>query len=237
MPVSNMPERATSFLNSVLQLRPKVAVFDCDGTLWSLDAGEGFLSWELDRGLVAPDVARVRARYADYQAGNVPEDVMCGEMVTIHAGLRDDLAEGAAEEFFAARIEPSIFAEMRTLVGRLQEQGCAVWAVSSSNQWLIRVGMRRFGIPPERILAAEVAVNNGVVTDRLIRIPCGPGKAEAIREKVGGSVDAAFGNTRWDAEMLQMARHPFAINPTSDFEQFARKNEWAVYFPDGARNL
>lgn len=238
MPVSNMPERATSFLNSVLQLRPEVAVFDCDGTLWSLDAGEGFLSWELDRGLVAPDVARwVRARYADYQAGNVPEDVMCGEMVTIHAGLHDDLAEGAAEEFFAARIEPSIFAEMRTLVGRLQEQGCAVWTVSSSNQWIIRAGMRRFGIPPERILAAEVAVNGGLITETIIRIPCGPGKAEAIRQKVNTSVDAAFGNTRWDAEMLQMARHPFAINPTSDFEQFARKNEWAVYFPDGARNL
>lgn len=238
MPVSNMPERAASFLNSVLPLRPQVAVFDCDGTLWALDAGEGFLSWELDRGLVAPDVARwVRARYADYQAGNVPEDVMCGEMVTIHAGLSNDLVENAAEEFFATRIEPSIFAEMRTLVARLQEQGCAVWAVSSSNQWLIRVGMRRFAIPPERILAAEVAVNNGVVTDRLIRIPTGPGKAEAIRKDVGASVDAAFGNTRWDAEMLQMARYPFAINPTSDFEQFARKNEWTVYFPDSVRNL
>lgn len=238
MPVSNMPERATSFLSSVLQLRPQVAVFDCDGTLWALDAGEGFLSWELDRGLVAPDVARwVGARYADYRAGNVPEDVMCGEMVTIHAGLSNDLVEHAAEEFFAAHIEPSIFPEMRTLVGRLQEQGCAVWAVSSSNQWLIRVGMRRFGIPPERILAAEVAIRNGIITDRLIRIPSGPGKAEAIREKVGSSVDAAFGNTRWDAEMLQMARHPVAINPTPDFEEFARQEEWTVYFPDGSRNL
>lgn len=238
MPVSNLPERATSFLNSVLRLRPQVAVFDCDGTLWSLDAGEGFLSWELERGLVAPEVARwVRARYADYKAGNVPEDVMCGEMVTIHAGLRDDLVESAAEEFFAARIEPSIFPEMRALVERLQEQKCAVWAVSSSNQWLIRVGMRRFGIAPERILAAEVAVNDSIVTDRLLRIPSGPGKAKAIRGKVGTSVDAAFGNTRWDAEMLQLASHAFAINPTSDFEQFARQSNWAVYFPEGAGNL
>ena len=238
MLVSNMPERAAVFLESVLRLNPKVAVFDCDGTLWAPDAGEGFLDWELQRGLLAPDVARwVRARYADYKAGNVPEDVMCGEMVTIHAGLRDQVVECAAEEFFKPNIEPGIFPEMRALVARLHERGCAVWAVSSSNQWIIRVAMLRFDIPPERILAAEVAVENGIITGRLIRIPSGPGKADAICAKIGPAVDAAFGNTRWDAEMLQLARHPFAINPNPDFEQFARKHKWTVYFPDGARNL
>ncbi|HLK34877.1 MAG TPA: haloacid dehalogenase-like hydrolase [Terriglobales bacterium] len=232
-----MPERAAGFLASVLRLAPKVAVFDCDGTLWSPDAGEGFLRWELERGLIAPDVASwVRARYDEYKAGQVAEEVMCGEMVTIHAGLRDEVLERAAEEYFAPRIDPWIFPEMRALVGRLQQQGSQVWAVSSSNQWIIRVAMRRFGIPRERILAAEVAVENGVITDRLIRVPSGPGKAVAIRDKIGGSVDAAFGNTRWDAEMLQMARHPFAINPTADFEQFARQNKWTVYFPDSLRS-
>ncbi len=238
MPASNMPERAASFLDLVLRLEPHIAVFDCDGTLWAPDAGEGFLDWELQRGLVAPDIVRwVRARYADYKAGKVPEDVMCGEMVTIHAGLRDDVVEHAAEEYFAPHVEPGIFPEMRMLVTRLQQQGCAVWAVSSSNQWIIRVAMRRFAIPSERILAAEVAVEKGVITDRLIRIPTGPGKATAIREKIRGTVDAAFGNTRWDAEMLKLARHPFAINPNPDFEQLARKSKWTIYFPDSARNL
>ncbi|MGE5207527.1 MAG: HAD family hydrolase, partial [Chlamydiota bacterium] len=220
-----MPERAATFLDSVLRLAPRVAVFDCDGTLWAPDAGEGFLDWELKRGLVAPDVVRwIRARYADYRAGKVPEDVMCGEMVTIHAGLRDDAVERAAEDYFAPHIEPWIFPEMRALVAGLLHRDCAVWAVSSSNQWIIRVAMRRFGIPLERILATEVAVENGLITDRLLRVPSGPGKAEAIREKIGSAVDAAFGNTRWDAEMLQLARRPFAINPTTDFEQFARHN-------------
>ena len=233
MPVSNMPERASAFLQSVFRLKPRVAVFDCDGTLWAPDAGEGFLDWELQRGLLAPDVARwVRARYADYKTGNVPEDVMCGEMVTIHAGLREEVVRRAAEEYFTPHIEPGIFREMLALISGLQKLGGAVWAVSSSNQWIIRTAMRRFGIFPEYVLAAEVEVENGIITNRLVRVPCGPGKAEAIREKIGPAVDAAFGNTRWDAEMLQMSRHPFAINPTADFEQLARQNKWTVYFPD-----
>lgn len=238
MPTFKIPERAGAFLDSVLRFEPQVAVFDCDGTLWSPDAGEGFLDWELRRGLIAPDVTRwIRARYADYKAGNVPEEVMCGEMVTIHAGLRDEVLRRAAEEYFTPHIEPGIFREMFALISRLQKLGCAVWAVSSSNQWIIRTAMRRFGIFSQYVLAAEVEVENGIITDRLVRVPCGPGKAEAIREKIGPAVDAAFGNTRWDAEMLQLAKHPFAINPTPDFEQFARQQAWTVYFPDSAGNL
>ena len=49
--------------------------------------------------------------------------------------------------------------------------------------------MRYFGIPQNRILAAEAAVENGAgvgtiggtITDRLIRVPSGAGKPEAIR--------------------------------------------------------
>ena len=76
------------FMESVLRLQPKLAAFDCDGTLWSGDAGESFFWWELDNGLVSDEITRwARARYADYKAGKVSEAVMCGEMVTLHKGL------------------------------------------------------------------------------------------------------------------------------------------------------
>ncbi len=32
---------------SVIELDPEVAVFDCDGTLWSGDGGKDFLYWVL----------------------------------------------------------------------------------------------------------------------------------------------------------------------------------------------
>jgi phosphoserine phosphatase len=225
-----------AFISSVLRLSPKVAVFDCDGTLWAPDAGEGFMEWELERGLVSDETARwIRGRYADYKANKVDEDTMCGEMVTMHAGLLEQEVERAAETYFVANIAPWIFPEMQQLVRRLLEQHCDVWAISSTNEWVIRVGIQRFGIARNHVLAAAVAVENGRITDRLLRIPSGDGKGAAIRASIGGQVDAAFGNTKWDVAMLEMARRPFVINPSTDFEKTARQRKWPIYFPDSTR--
>jgi phosphoserine phosphatase len=222
----------TEFIESVLRLKPLVATFDCDGTLWSGDAGEGFFSWELEKRLVSEPIVRwARSRYADYKAGQVAEDVMCGEMVTMHRGLREEVVQQACDDYFAKGIAPNIFPEMRELVERLRASGCDVWAVSSSCQWIIRSAMAFFGIPQNRILAAEVAVENGTITDRLIRVPSGAGKPEAIRSVLKSAPDCAFGNAIWDREMLAMSKKPFAINPSPELKEIAIANGWTIYQP------
>ena len=222
------------FLDSVLQLHPQIAAFDCDGTMWSGDAGETFFDWELRRGLVSPEAARsVRQRYAAYKAGKVSEDDMCAELVTMHRGLPESRLMQAAGEFFDHFFPGQIFPEMRQLVNSLQQNGCEVWAVSSSNEWVIRAGMKHLGIPEDRILATAVQLDDGIITDRIIRVPSGPGKPQALREVVNKRVDAAFGNSRWDAEMLEMAANAFAVNPNADLESEARRRGWSIYFPDG----
>src|SRR5438874_7534821 len=130
--------QAVEFVNSVLQLQLQVVVFDCDGTLWSGDAGEGFFDWELKRRVVSAEVVRwARARYADYRAGKVSEDDMCGEMVSLHKGLREADVLELTRVFFEENFAGRIFPETRELISRLQDSGCDVWAVSSSNEWLI----------------------------------------------------------------------------------------------------
>lgn len=233
--MTSLTSAQTEFIESVLSLRPRAAVFDCDGTFWSGDAGEGFFSWELEleQRLVPAEIASwARARYADYRAGQVAEEVMCGEMVTMHRGLPEEVVQQACDRYFAQAIAPNIFPEMRELVERLRESGCNVWAVSSSNQWIIRSAMRWFGIPQDRILAAEVAIENGIITDRLIRVPSGPGKPEAIRSVLKAPPDCAFGNAIWDREMLAMSNHAFAVNPNPDLKTIAIGNGWTVYQPE-----
>jgi phosphoserine phosphatase len=223
------------FLDSIVRLQPRVAALDCDGTLWSGDAGERFFDWELKQGDVV-DAALdrpMRERYAAYKRGEVDETTMCGEMVTMHQGVPERKLMDAAVRFFDQLFVVQIFPEMRELVRRLEENGCETWAVSSSNEWVIRAGMKHFGIPQSRILAAKVELDRGVATNRLIRVPSGAGKPEALRENVGKEIDAAFGNSRWDAEMLVMAKHAIAVNPNPDLEATARERGWRIYFPQG----
>jgi phosphoserine phosphatase len=226
-------KHASEFVDSILNLNPRTAAFDCDVTLWAGDAGVGFFDWELEKGLLSPEIANwARQRYADYRAGKVSEEDMCGEMVFMHEGLSETLVQSAANQFFDEFILRQIFPELRQLVRTLLDQGCDVWAVSSSNEWLIRAGMRYFGIPQEKILASAVEVDDGIVTDRLVRVPSGDGKPTALRSVMEAPPEAAFGNSKWDIAMLAMAKRGFAVNPNPDLEDLARQFGWRIYFPD-----
>jgi phosphoserine phosphatase len=229
----NSPSRTADFIQNVLRLKPQLAVFDCDGTLWAGDAGFGFFDWELTRCLVSDDVVRwARARYEEYLAGKVSEDDMCAEMVTINRGLPVADVMHAAEEFFEEEMLDGFFPEMKDLVSRLHDIGSEIWAVSSTSEWVIQAGMKHFGISANRILAAAVVVEDGKVTDKVIRVPSGIGKPQAIREVIARTPDAVFGNSIWDADMLEIARHPFVINPTPELLTFSGRRKWPVYYPE-----
>jgi phosphoserine phosphatase len=231
---SGFGEQATQFMESVLARRLSLAVFDCDGTLWSGDAGRDFFYWEIERGLVPLEVAEsLRVRYGLYELGEVDELAMCGEMVTMHSGLSVADLYAAAQEFFDEIVACQIFPEMLELTHRLAESGCELWAVSSTNNWVVEVGAACFGIPSERVLAACVHVENGIATDRLHRVPTDELKAVAIREVIGRPIDGVFGNSVHDQAMLQIARYPFCVNPNPDLEQVAIANGWPIYWPAG----
>jgi len=229
-----LPATASEFLESVLALRPSIAVFDCDGTLWSGDAGADFFYWEIERGLVSREIAEwARARYDGYKAGTVGEEQMCGEMVALNRGVSCETLYAAAAEFFDEVVSHRIFPELQDLTHRLKEQGCDLWAVSSTNNWVVEVGAERFGIARDHVLAACVHVDDGCASDRLIRVPTDELKAVAIREVIGKPMEAVFGNSVHDQAMLEVAKWPFVVNPNPDLERVARERGWPVYWPAG----
>jgi phosphoserine phosphatase len=234
---SGLSPSALRFIESVLELKPRVAVFDCDGTLWEGDSGADFFYWQIGRGMVPDDIGLwAIARYDDYKAGNVDEETMCGEMVTISAGIQESALELAAGEFFTSVVQDRIFPEMLELTHRLAAIDCSLWAVSSTNVWSIRAGVRQFGIPPDHVLGACVHVHEGCATGQLIRVPTGPGKASAIREVVQQPVDVCFGNSVHDAAMLEIAGKAFAINPNPNLEAQAKEKGWQIYWPTGTNS-
>jgi phosphoserine phosphatase len=232
---TTLTESARKFIDNVLALKPRLAVFDCDGTLWSGDAGADFFFYEIERGLIAPDVAKwILARYEEYKAGTVDELSICGEMVTIHEGVAEKDIRAMVRVFFRDVVEPRIFPEMRELTHRLAAGGCELWAVSSTNNWVVEEAVPRFAIPEKNVLAACVEIGNLRATNRLLRIPTDELKATAIQEVIGREVDAAFGNSMHDLAMLEITAHPFAINPNPNLEKVARDRGWTVYCPSNS---
>lgn len=223
---------ALEFVQQVLATRPTIAVFDCDGTLWSGDSGMGFFYWSMERKFVSPEVERVaRHRYDEYMAGRVDELAICGEMIQPYRGLPEAKMRAASVEFFATQVRQNIFPAMQELTHKLAAQGCELWAVSSTNHWVVQAGAAEFGIPPERCLAATLAVEDGIVTDRLLMVPTDELKQTAIEEFIGRPVDAVFGNSMHDFAMLEKAGRAYAINPNPDLAERAAALGWTIYRP------
>ncbi len=220
------------FHASVLDSNPQTAVFDCDGTLWSGDAGYGFMLWSIETGLVSRNASDwIDSRYRLYIAGEVSERGICGEMTQMYAGLEEaELRRGAAE-FFRTKVEKNIFPSMQSLVNDLRARNVELWAVSSTNNWVIDEGMKHFGIPPERILCARVEVHNHRITSNLIDVPTDEGKAEALDRAGVSRPDVVFGNSIHDAAMLEIAGKAYPVNATPALAAIAADRRWPLYYP------
>jgi len=229
---------AEEFEQQVFAGKPKIAVFDCDGTLWGGDSGYGFMVWSIEEGLVSRSTSDwIDTRYRGYLAGQVSELEICGAMVQMYAGLRERELREAAARYVRKFVEPRMFAEMGALTAALRKSGVELWAVSSTNKWVVAEGVRELGIPEERVLAAEVRVTDGVITSELLDVPTDEGKAATLVRVGMPSPDAVFGNSIHDLAMLKIARHAYPVNPSPALIEAAAKNGWATFRPLAAEGV
>jgi phosphoserine phosphatase len=221
------------FKRLVLAGNPQVAVFDCDGTLWSGDSGYSFMVWSIEQGLISRHSCNwIDNRYRAYLAGQVSELAICGDMVRIYEGLTERELRAAAAEFVRGFVPSRLFAEMAALLATLRHNGVELWAVSSTNNWVVAEGVREFGIPETRVLAAEVRVVGGVITSEILDVPTDESKAASLKRVGIHSPDAVFGNSIHDFAMLEMARCAFPINPTPDLIAAAARQGWGYFLPE-----
>jgi phosphoserine phosphatase len=226
---------AEEFERQVFAGNPRVAVFDCDGTLWSGDAGYGFMAWSLEQGLVSRSTQDwIDTRYRAYLAGHVSELAICGEMVQMYAGLHEEELRAAAAQYVDEFVRKRVFAEMAALVAALHQGGVELWAVSSTNRWIVSEGLRDFAIPVEHVLAADVRVANGIITSEIVDVPTDDAKATALQRAGLPHPDAVFGNSIHDLAMLDLARNAFPVNPSPALLEAAAKRGWGYFRPRAA---
>lgn len=194
--------------------------------------------WTLERGLVSRSTSDwIDTRHRAYQAGKVSELEICGEMVQIYAGLHEDELRAAAAQYVKEFVLERIFPEMAALVAGLRESGAQLWAVSSTNKWVVSEGVRELGIPEERVLAAKVAVAEGIITSKVVDVPTDEGKANSLKRMGLARPDAVFGNSIHDLAMLEIAQNPFPVNPSPALRKAAAANGWGYFRPAAAEGV
>jgi phosphoserine phosphatase len=194
--------------------------------------------WSLEQGLVSRSTSDwIDTRYRGYLAGRVSELEMCGEMVQIYAGLRQQELRAAAAQYVQEFVRPRVFPEIASLIATLQQAGVELWAVSSTNLWVVAEGVRAFDIPEHQLLAAAVRVIDGKITSEIVAVPTDEGKAEALRQAGLSTPDAVFGNSIHDLAMLEIARCAFPVNPSPALKQAAARHGWGYFQPQGSEGI
>lgn len=189
--------------------RPVVA-FDFDGTLTTHDSFLAFLAWRkgvagLARG--APALAPAALRYlADRDRGRLK-----GAAVRVYlGGLTANALAADADRFadrFAARL---LRPDALDAFNRWKRQGARILIVTASPELIIGAFGRRLGA--EAVIGTRLALDaEGRIAGGLVGENCrGPEKVRRIQAALGDGVRlaAAYGDTRGDREMLEIADSP-----------------------------
>lgn len=209
---------------------------DADGTLWTGDVGVDAFETLLRRGalLEAAHAAlhaeaeslglaegrtpgeQARALYEAEIRGDYAGDRACAMMAWIFAGsspaeMRAFARAVVAEQNLTARFQPEALAVLRWA----GERSVPVVVVSASPQAVVEAAVEALPGPRPHVIAMSPYEENDRLLPRVrAPLPYGAGKAEALRTQFAGRpILAALGDSGFDAEMLQLARHPLAVRP------------------------
>ena len=243
------------------RMRPEqtpLAAFDADGTLWGPDVAE--LLWERLRAnkLLSKKATAALARavrscghepardpYRDYatlqrlhRSGHCSPATMTRVMLQGLAGLHEEdvylhslKAIASAKELQAAHL-----ATAGKMLAELRAQGYRVVVVSGSPRWTVEVAVEPLGVDREDIIAGEVAVVDGVLTDGVLDpLPLGQGKVQAILRRFNRVPRVAVGNGLADLAMFEATSHlRVLVNPTDELVRACdgiRGTTWSMGVP------
>lgn len=223
-----------------------VAAFDGDGTLWSGDVGEDYFHAFVKAGEVHDVATRALAEtarahavddggsgielcrrlFAAYEAGKFPEETICEVIAWCAAGRSWADARGFFEEQFPAKVlRARLHPETVALLEGVRRAGVEPFLVSASPKPVVEAAASVLGIAPDHVIAAEPAVEGGLLAPRVVgRIPYGPGKVSGLEARAPGrTLLVACGDNAFDEFLLRHARIQCAIRPKARLVAIAER--------------
>ena len=212
-----------SFLNATLTYPDrKVAVFDCDGTLFGQSpyylADEAVFEYANTHYKGKKDslsVAKMQVIDALLNGDNVGVSYV-KRRIDFLSGLTISQAEEIGRNSFKEKYRFKFYQEMKQFLGNLKEYGFEIWVLTASPEILYQGFVHEnLGIPKNRILGVKSVISDGVITNELVHpVPQEEGKAKAIETFIKADPLIVGGNSRGDLEMMNTSKGiKIIVNP------------------------
>ncbi len=223
---ADINQKLESFLNASRVLKErKVAVFDCDGTLFGQVpyylADEAIYDYAQTRYAGKKDsLSRVKMAIIDtlLHGNNVGTEYV-KRRIDFLSGLMANEVENIGKQEFQEKYSMKFYPEMRELLANLKDYGFEIWVLTASPELLYQEFVsENLGIPKNRILGVKSVIKDNKITDHLVLpIPQDEGKAEAIQTFIKVKPLFVAGNSRGDMEMMnESAGIKLIVNPNAD---------------------
>ncbi|MDE5874120.1 MAG: haloacid dehalogenase-like hydrolase, partial [Muribaculaceae bacterium] len=205
-------DRLEAFLESTVPMKTrKVAVFDCDGTLFGQapyyladEALYDFAKRNYEGKTDSLSVAKMKIVDQLLHGDNVGVDFVQNR-VRFLSGLTADQIQAIGNDMFHEKYQNKMYPEMKALIANLENFGFEVWILSASPELLYqRFCAEQLGLPEDRIIGVKSRVGEGnIVTDELVYpVSQDEGKADVVRTFIKADPLFVGGNSRGDLEMM-----------------------------------
>ncbi len=186
------------------QIENPVAAFDADGTLWPIDMGETFFSYQINNQLV--ELPEKPWEYYLNMHAERPRDAYLW-LAQINKGQKLSQVQAWAQQACDEK-NVSVFNEQKEIISFLHDNNVDVYIVTASVKWAVEPAAKLYNIPASNVIGIVTDVNDGVVSD----VQGGPityreGKVAALIEKTGQKHFYGSGNTMGDISLLEEATH------------------------------
>ena len=227
-PIATWPDETNAcieeFLNTTLTVTDrKVAVFDCDGTVFGQApyylADEALYDYA-DKNYKNRKDKESRQKMAILDRmvkdGNNVGKPYVEDRVHFLAGMTPEEIATLGYDCYMRSYKGKMYPEMKALISNLKEYGFEVWILTASPEFLYqRFVASELGIPVTHVLGVKGVVKNGVMSDEIIMpIPQDDGKAQVIPTYIKAVPLIVGGNSRGDMDMLNESRGlKIVVNP------------------------
>ena len=151
--------------------------------------------------------------------------------LALTAGWEQERVKRVVADTLQQVIGPITYKEAVDLIEEHKQAGRRVYIVSAAPEEIVEPLARYLGA--EEAIATQAAVSGGRYTGQLLRYTYGPQKAAIIRqiaERDSLDLDEswAYSDSATDLPMLEVVRHPVAVNPDRALRRIAQMRGWPV---------